>query len=379
MVEFNDLQIEKILGIGTFGTSYLVKYKSNNYVLKESKIIKKIKDNIKDYKELIWREIDMYEFINTLNKNDQKFFSKLYDYKINDNCVMCNSLNSDNINDPYFKKLNESKWCVKLLIEYKDGITLKDFLIKNKLTEQQIYSILLQVCNVILILYKGNYSHNDLHLENIIIRETNQKYFSLMNKKIPFNGYQINVIDYGLALHKKYGKNYTKGFIIPKTFIEDPTSHMFNEMFTATYKIINNYDNYLNDCKKANKKLPWERKNYSMSYTIKQIKSKHKLFYNITKDKYFQIYPNAKKLLQYFENHPEKETYELYNKKYYNDFMSLINKIQYEFHLMYPEKYAKYEKWCSYYNHLLPKNVVLKLLMIDNYKDYIDYLIKACR
>ncbi len=41
MIDFNDLQIEKTLGIGTFGTSYLVKYKSNNYVLKQSKIIKK--------------------------------------------------------------------------------------------------------------------------------------------------------------------------------------------------------------------------------------------------------------------------------------------------------------------------------------------------
>ncbi len=89
-----------------------------------------------------------------------------------------------------------------------------------------------------------------------------------------------------------------------------------------------------------------------------------------------EIFPNAIKILKYFENNIDTiETYELYNKKHYNDFMNIINKIQYEFHLMYPEKYAKYEKWCSYYNHLLPKDVVLNLLMIDNYKDYIDYLI----
>ena len=70
-----------------------------------------------------------------------------------------------------------------------------------------------------------------------------------------------------------------------------------------------------------------------------------------------------------------KEIYELYNKKNYSDFTQLINRIQYEFHLLYPKLYAKYEKWCSYYEHLLPNDVVLKLLNINNYKEYIDYLI----
>ena len=53
MVKIDDLQpsinIIKTLGIGTFGTTYLVKYKSNNYVLKIIKIIysdKKLKENI---------------------------------------------------------------------------------------------------------------------------------------------------------------------------------------------------------------------------------------------------------------------------------------------------------------------------------------------
>ena len=176
MVKIDDLQpsinIIKTLGSGTFGTTYLVKYKSNNYVLKIIKIIysdKKLKENIIDYKEQFWREIDLYKFINTLDKKDQIFFTKLYDYKITDNCNYNINIINNIIDDPYFKKLNDSKWCIKLLLDYKEGITLKDFLLNNKLSEQQIYSILLQVCKVIMILYNGNYSHGDLHLENIII------------------------------------------------------------------------------------------------------------------------------------------------------------------------------------------------------------------
>ena len=87
MINFDDLQIIKKLGSGTFGTSYLVKTIKNNkeYVLKTQKIFysdKKLKDNIRNYKEQIWREIDLHEFINTIDKKNQLFFTKLYDYKI---------------------------------------------------------------------------------------------------------------------------------------------------------------------------------------------------------------------------------------------------------------------------------------------------------
>ncbi len=150
---------------------------------------------------------------------------------------------------------------------------------------------------------------------------------------------------------------------------------MFNEMFVSTYKIINNYAQYINDCNILKKKLPWEHKDYKLSSLIKKIMSKHSDFYKTTKDKYLQVYPNADKLLKYFENNIDKEMYELYNKKNYSDFLHLINRIEYEFHLLFPEKYAKYGKWCSYYEHLLPNDVVLNLLKIDNYKEYVDYLI----
>ena len=49
-----------------------------------------------------------------------------------------------------------------------------------------------------------------------------------------------------------------------------------------------------------------------------------------------------------------------------------------EFHLCFPDKYTKYVKWCSYHEFLLPKDIVLNLLIINNYTDYINYLISKC-
>ena len=40
----------------------------------------------KSFQYELWREIDLYKYINTLNDNDIKFFTKLYDYKIYNNC-----------------------------------------------------------------------------------------------------------------------------------------------------------------------------------------------------------------------------------------------------------------------------------------------------
>ena len=76
-----------------------------------------------------------------------------------------------------------------------------------------------------MILYDGGYSHSDLHPGNIMINETSKKYFNFMDKKIPFNGYQLTAIDYGEVLHKKFGKNQTK------RFLEDREKYMFNEIF----------------------------------------------------------------------------------------------------------------------------------------------------
>ena len=40
----------------------------------------------KSYKKGLWRELDLYDYINTLHPKQQIFFTKLYGYEIIDNC-----------------------------------------------------------------------------------------------------------------------------------------------------------------------------------------------------------------------------------------------------------------------------------------------------
>ena len=85
MVDFNNIKVIKKLGIGAYGTTYLCNYKRKQYALKVQHILET--DKIKDYKNELWREIDLYEYINTLPKKDQRFFTKLYGYVIYNGCT----------------------------------------------------------------------------------------------------------------------------------------------------------------------------------------------------------------------------------------------------------------------------------------------------
>jgi serine/threonine protein kinase len=390
MVDFDKVKIKKKLGAGMLGTTYLAEYKNKEYALKIQHILEK--DKIKDYKNEMWRELDLYKFINKLNKEDQVFFTKLYDYKIYNNCSHIQKRPFDINNNSEFakklKELDESEWCLKYLLDYKGNNNLNKFLIKNKLTEKQILSILIQVCKIILILYEAGYSHNDLHPGNIMINKTNKKYFNFMNKQIPYHGYQISAIDYGEVLHKKFGMKLTGS---QKLFDKDITKYMFIDMFYSHQNIISNLPKYINDCEKAKKLMPWEHKINTFDIMTKKMITNYNDFYKISKVKYLKIYPKAEKLLNYVESKiknkkvirelvkNKKNIRELVkNKKYEEDFWDVLNRIVIEFNLYYPKDYSKYQKWCSYHEYLLPKDIILNMLIFDNHIDYVNYLVMKC-
>ncbi len=370
----DNITIGKKIGVGTFGTTYLAQYKNKTYALKIENILysgHKWIDKV-NYKYQLYRELDLYNFINTLNKEDQLFFRKCYSYKVDNNSdyhIQERPINTAEI----FKDVDESKWCVKMLLEYKEGITLKKFLLENKLNEKLLLSILIQICKIMLILHNAGYSHGDLHPENIIINKTNKKTFNFMDKKINYNGYQLSAIDYGFVMHKKFGIKYN---YLDKLFITNIDKFIFSQMHIYIYNIISNQLKYINDCTFL-QSLPWERKNYNMTDNIKKIILNNPDFYKITKDKYLNIYPKAKKSLEMIENNVnnKKEAFDLIKMNKLNEYFNVVNRIESEFHLMNPKLYKKYWKWCSYYEHLLPKEDVLNLLMIDNYQDYVNYLI----
>jgi len=63
------------------------------------------------------------------------------------------------------------------------------------------------------------------------------------------------------------------------------------------------------------------------------------------------------------------------NKNNEDDSKHILFRIIFEFQLLFPDEYSKYFKFCSSYNNLLPVNVVKEILLINNYKDYINLLI----
>ena len=74
IINFDDVKIKNKLGSGLFGTTYLAVLNNKEYALKIQHIFEK--DKNKDLKNELWRELDLYNFINTLNKKDQLFFNK---------------------------------------------------------------------------------------------------------------------------------------------------------------------------------------------------------------------------------------------------------------------------------------------------------------
>ena len=376
----DDMKLIKTLGAGMFGTTYLTKYQDKEYAIKIQHILEK--DQYVNFKNEMWRELDLYKYINKLSSSDQLFFTKLHDYLIYDNCKHIQkrpykiNIEKDKLFAKKLKELDESTWCVKYLLDYKGNTTLYKFLLKYKLTVNLIYSICLQICKIVLILNDGGYSHNDLHTGNIMINKTSKLYFSLDGERIPYEGYQISAIDYGEILNKKFKIKY-KGW--SKKFILDPSRWLFNEIFYSTMSVIENISIYIDDCKKQKKKLPWEHKNDSYSNGFKKIIKNHNNFYIMVRDKYVKIFPKGEKLLDNvisnIEQNNKKTIHDLVkNNKNELDFYDIICRIIYEFWAFYPKEHSIYFKWCSYHKSVLPTDVIQDLLLITNTTEYITYL-----
>jgi hypothetical protein len=203
----DELKIVKTLGMGLFGTTYKVYNAKTDsyYALKKQKILKSfITGGTKYY---MWRELKFYQWINKLNKNDQNFFMKMFDYKFYSNCSYTNK-NQPTARTKIIKKLIKSKHCLDLLLDLKDG-TVNNLLKQVKLTDKQIFSMIIQVTYICYLLNKSGYSHNDLHSGNIAFIKIPKNQFitiELNGNKYNFKsyGYQFSIIDYGLILHKKF-------------------------------------------------------------------------------------------------------------------------------------------------------------------------------
>jgi len=374
MVNINFAKMKIIIEIcrEKSGITYLGRYNNKNYVIKIQHILQK--DKNQSFKHEVWREVDLYNYINTLKLEEQQFFTKLYKVKIKDKCDS-KQIGTNNKNN---NKLDKSTWCVIFVLEYKGNETLREYLYTKTLTVKQTYSIILQICNILLILYNGGYSHNELHSANIMIKKTKSKSFNMLNKKIPFNGLHVSAIDYGTVLHKKFKINYKN---YNKLFLENKKQFLYNELYEIIMpNIILNLNKYFYDCKKKNRTKELDNDNL-----MKILINKHHDFFTITKHKYIKIFPKGEYLVNYFEQNInnlhdaeiEKDIRNVFNNnKNLSYFWKIIDRIADEFQVIYPKLYVKYYNWCSYNTPNLPKQDILDIMVMNNAQDVINYCIE---
>mgnify|MGYP000417384505 CR=1 FL=1 len=205
----NNIRIIKKIGYGYFGTVYLVKDdKNHRYALKIEQVSPDFL--VKSLRSFVWRE---NEFSKKMNKLYPNHFLKLHAHLIDNDCEH-NQLTENNIdlnhksNDPKFDKLRKHlstlKSCSVKLWSIID-LTLHDILKKWKTFKIKTFNnIMIQLVYVIHLMNKHGYSHNDLHVGNIGLTKTNNKFINISGTKIKTYGYYVCVIDYGLILHKKY-------------------------------------------------------------------------------------------------------------------------------------------------------------------------------
>lgn len=372
------IKIIKKLGEGTFGKTYLVKYKDKKYALKVETIEHSKKN--KSFKNKILRELDLFNYISKLNNEDKSFFVNLYNFEINNDCYK-------NITE----KTEKSQLCVKYLMDYCGKYTLDKYTYKYNISKKRKLSIILQIIKIILVLYKGGYSHNDLHVgTNIMVTKTKKKYFTLNNHKVPFYGLQCVAIDYGEVTHEKFRINYKK-HPYKKMFSINRNKHAFTEIFISTYRLLSSYEEMIYECINSKKKiLPWINNNL-WSNGMKKLMNNHEIFFKSRIEKYGELYPEYKKDLQYiFENRKSNTNIDqlIIDKKitksnFYNNydyFYNILYKINEEFRYYYPILFKKYFRWCSIRKIEIPQKYFLRLLHANNYKElvnvYLDMLNK---
>ena len=102
------------------------------------------------------------------------------------------------------KKINNSNYCFDTITDLKDG-NLSD--IYNIITKHQVYSLIIQIIYALNLMHKNDYTHGDLHSQNICYKKTKIKTIKILGLSIPTYGYIFSLIDYGCVSSLKFYKN----------------------------------------------------------------------------------------------------------------------------------------------------------------------------
>jgi len=202
------VKLGKQLGKGMMGTTYLATDKDGNkYAYKIERILPR--ETRKNLNSTFWREVDFG--VNLANKYPDLFMS-LYDWKIINKCEHKQDFSGFDFKmedlpkeqQNYYKRVNASPYCSIKLWSLIDGVLHDMVEPQLKFSKKVFYDIYIQILNIIYVMNKEGYFHNDLHPGNIGYIKTDKKFINIMGKDIPTHGYILKAIDFGLVLHDKY-------------------------------------------------------------------------------------------------------------------------------------------------------------------------------
>lgn len=369
-IDLSKLPDKKIIGAGMFGTAYLVNINNIDYVVKIQKI--EPSDRKKSFKYHVWREIDFFEYINKLPDDQSRFFTRLLGYEFTENCQHIQKRKGVILSQKFKKlidKIDSSNLCIEYVMEYK-GEVYSRFIQHNKLSDKQIYSLILQMYSICSIMKHGGYLHSDLHMANTAIMKTKDKYIKFKNIKIPTFGYQLSVIDYGEVTNNKYSHNKIY-------FRKHPDELFFYEFRSGVLGLINTFNRHMNGCDKRKKKMPWDKRPSLVSDYLNKILIKHPDFWKETKIKIIKAFPKTERFIKKFEQ--SKNIMDCYDKKDDHIVWGLIDTIYNLFNLYYPKEHAKYYNWCTVEKFTLNSQLVENILFCNNQKQICDLIIKKLK
>lgn len=248
------------------------------------------------------------------------------------------------------RRLDRSPWCFEMLIDFK-GVSLQDFLRRQKLTRRKVYSFCYQIAWINHLIHKGGYWHRDLHMGNIMVEKTKQKKLRLGGFEISTYGYQLSAIDYGFVLHRKYQSNSTEAI----DFVDNKSGWFHHEMLESIMNLLFQRHLYWFKSNKK-KKFPWRMKGFPVSY-LQKLRKRDPVWWKEQLQLLQKKRPIVREFLQRWDNDviPDHGLKILSGKSFLHTMEWLDN-------LEDPREYAIDYGWISHHRALLPEDEIEELI-----------------